>query len=641
MVLYKLFFTLLLVLPLSALAEISVEDFFKFPQADSLKLSPNGKHLAVRAEGSGKKEVYILDRKSKAVVQKFSFPQSYEAGNFFWLNDERLLVSQNIKYGALDLPASTGVYFAGNVDGSKNYQIWPPRAKAGATGSALPKGFNVVELLPEQENKVLVQMYERGFPGIYEFDIYTSRFKKLEGGPAKGGTLLLGSNNKALVSLGVDEEDNELIKLYLKDHNENWELFKTFNTKEGMLRPIQIYNNDKNMYVLSNTDGRPRGIYSFNFQTKELKKIYQQKGDSDIDDYVYDFKHKDPELVGIEREPDYPIVEFFNKDSNAYKIQAMLEQSFPDKIVSVGSPTADDRFAIVRTYSDRDAGTFYLFDAKENKLSFEMKALPWIDEKVMSYRHPISFNARDGLEIRGFLTLPPNKEKNLPAVVLVHGGPYGPKDTWRYHSESQFFASRGYAVLQINYRGSGGRGRDFIYNNYRKMGKEMQDDLTDGTLWAIEQGIFDKDRICIYGGSYGAYASLMGVIKEPDLYQCAIGYVGAYDIKAFKYSDIYERESGRKFLDEAWGYNDEKFSYERSPVNFVDKIKADVLIIHGEADRRTPIEHYESLSSAFEKAGKSFESIVKPHEGHGFYDMDNRIEIYSKMESFLKEHIGN
>lgn len=637
----RLILACLLLLPALSFAQISVEEFFKFPQADSLKLSPDGKYLAVRAEGSGKKEVYILERKTKKVVQKFSFPQAYEAGNFFWLNDERLLVSQSIKYGALDLPASTGVYFAGNVDGSKNYQIWPPRAKAGATSTSLPKGFNIIDLLPDEKDKVLVQMYERNFPGIYEFDIYTSRFRKLETGPVKGGRLVLGTNNEALVSLGVDEDDNDLIKLYLKDSQGEWNLFKTFNRKDGMLSPIQIYDNDQKMYVMSNTDGRSRGIYSFDFKSKELRPVYELKGDSEVDDYIFDFEFSEPELVGLQREPDYPVVEFFNKESKAFQIQAMLESSFPEKVVSVGSPTKDNRFAIVKTYSDKDAGTFYLFDAKENKLSFEMKALPWIDEKQMSYRHPISFKARDGLEIRGYLTLPNDKSKNLPAVILVHGGPYGPKDTWQYHPESQFFASRGYAVLQINYRGSGGRGRDFIYDNYRKMGKEMQDDLTDGTLWAIEKGIIDEDRICIYGGSYGAYASLMGVIKEPDLYQCAIGYVGAYDIKAFKYSDIYERESGRKFLDEAWGYNDEQFSYERSPVNFVDKIKADVLIIHGEADRRTPIEHYESLSNAFEKAGKSFESIVKPHEGHGFYDIDNRIEIYSKMESFLKEHIGN
>lgn len=639
--LLRLLLTVILMVPFSIAAKISVEDFFKFPQADQLKISPDGQYLAVRAEGSGKKEVYILKRSNKEVVQKFSFPQSYEAGAFYWLNNERLLVSQSIKYGALDMPASTGVYFAGNVDGSKNYQIWPPRAKAGATSSSLPKGFNVIDLLPEEEDKILVQMYERNFPGIYEFDIYSSRFRKLETGPVKGGRLLLGSNNTALVSLGVDEDDNDLIKLYIKDSEGNWELFKTFDRQDGMLSPIQAYDNDKKMYVLSNTDGRARGVYSFNLETKQLNSVFELVGDSDVDDYIYDFQHADPELVGVQREPDYPVVEFFNKESKAYKIQAILEQSFPEKIVSVGSPTADNRYAIVKTYSDRDAGTFYLFDAKENKLSFEMKALPWIDEKEVSYRNPVSFKARDGLEIRGYLTLPPGKSEKLPAIVLVHGGPYGPKDTWQYHAESQFFSSRGYAVLQINYRGSGGRGRSFIYDNYLKMGKEMQDDLTDGTLWAIEKGIFDKDRICIYGGSYGAYASLMGVIKEPDLYQCAIGYVGAYDIKAFKYSDIYERESGRKFLDEAWGYNDEEFSYERSPVNFVDKIKADVLIIHGKADRRTPIEHYESLEKAFEKAGKTFESIVKPHEGHGFYDMDNRIEIYSKMESFLKEHIGN
>ncbi|NVK22646.1 MAG: S9 family peptidase [Kangiellaceae bacterium] len=623
----------------SSYAQISVEDFFKFAQADSLRLSPDGKYIAVRAESTGKKEVYILDRKTKDIKQRFEFPQDYEAGSFFWVSDDRLIVSQNKKIGALDQPAPTGIFFAGNADGSKKIKLWPPRNKAGASTS-LPKGFRVVDALPNNPEKVLVQMYERKFPGIYEFDLFTSRYRKIDSGPLKGGNLILDDKKEARVSIGVDEDNPETIYIHLKNENGEWELFNEYARKEGMLNPIQIYDNDTKLYVSSNTDGRKRGIYSLDLKTKELSLVHELKGDADIEGFIYDYKRENPRLVGIEREPDFPVSEFFDKSSSRFLIQAKLESAFPDKVVSIGTPTKDDRLSVVRVYNDKDAGTFYIYDNESEKLTFEMKALPWIDEKLMSNRHPISFKARDGLEIKGYLTLPNHKQKDLPMVLLVHGGPYGIKDSWAYQPEAQFFSSRGYAVLQVNYRGSGGRGRNFQYDHYQKVGMEMQDDLTDATLWAINKGIANKERICIYGGSYGGYASLMGVIKEPDLYQCAIGYVGAYDIRAFKYDIYHKTEYGRTFARDAWGYGNEEFMTERSPVYHVDRIKAPLLIIHGQADPICPMEHYEALTSALDKAQKEYESIVKAHEGHGFYSMDNRIEIYSKMESFLNKHIG-
>lgn len=629
---------IVLALPFISVAKMSVEDFFKYPQADSLKLSPDGKFLAVRGEATGKKEVYILDRKTKDIKQRFFFPQDYEAGQFYWVSNKRLVVGQNKKVGPLDLPARTGYFFAGDVDGSKKYQIWPPRNKAGTTTS-LPKGFRIVDTLDGDDSKVLAIMYERNYPGLYEFDVYSSRYKKLETGAVKGGSLLIGENNKAYVSIGLDDEDDNLILLYLKNASGEWEKFAEFERENGMISPLQVYDNDSKLMVFSDIEEGKSGLYSIDLKTKEKKPLQLLEGDANVEEYVYEFKYDNPKIIGVERQPNFPEVTIFDKSSRAYKIQSTLESAFPDKVVDISRPTKDNRFAIVKVSNDQDAGTFYLYDAKNNKLSFEMKALPWIKTEELGLRHPISFTARDGLEIRGYLTLPKGKEKNLPMVVLVHGGPYGPYDRWNYDPEAHYYAYNGYAVLQVNYRGSGGRGRSFQYDHYKKMGREMQDDLTDATLWAVEKGIADKDRICIAGASYGAYAALMGVVKEPDLYQCAIGYAGAYDIKVFKYSDIYERESGREFLNEAWGYDNEEFAYERSPVNFVDKIKANLLIVHGTGDRRTPIEHYEVLTEKLDEAGIPYESLVKPNEGHGFADEENRIEAYTKMLNFLNANL--
>ncbi|MBV36423.1 MAG: hypothetical protein CMP47_13380 [Rickettsiales bacterium] len=634
----KCIILILLAIPFGLQAKMTVEDFFKYPQADSLKLSPDGKFLAVRGEASGKKEVYILDRKTKKIKQRFFFPKDYEAGQFYWVSNKRLVVSRNKKVGPLDLPARTGYYFAGDVDGSKKYQIWPPRNKAGAS-SSIPKGFRVVDTLDGDDEKVLAVMYERGYPGLYEFDVYSSRYKKLETGAVKGGSLLIGENNKAYVSIGVDDDDQNLILLYLKNKEGEWEKFAEFIREDGMISPLQVYDNDSKLLVFSNVDEGKSGLYSIDLKTKEKSLVYLLEGDADIEGYVYEFKYDDPKIIGVERQPNYPEVTIFDKTSKAYKIQSMLESAFPDKVVDIGHPTKNNRFAIVKVSNDQDPGSFYLYDAENNKLSFEMKSLPWIKTEELGLRHPVTFKARDGLEIRGYLTLPKGQEKNLPMVVLVHGGPYGPYDRWYYDPEAHFYAYNGYAVLQVNYRGSGGRGRSFQFDHYKKMGREMQDDLTDATLWAVEQGFADKNRICIAGASYGAYAALMGVVKEPDLYQCAIGYAGAYDIKVFKYSDIYERESGREFLNDAWGYDNEEFAYERSPVNFVDKIKADLLIVHGTGDRRTPIEHYEVLTEKLEEANIPYDSLVKPNEGHGFADKDNRVEAYTKMLQFLNRNL--
>lgn len=252
---------------------------------------------------------------------------------------------------------------------------------------------------------------------------------------------------------------------------------------------------------------------------------------------------------------------------------------------------------------------------------------------------PFKIKARDGVELNGYLTIPKGAaDKNLPAIVYLHGGPHGPRDLWQYNPETQYMASLGYAVLQVNFRGSGGYGSEFQKSGYKKWGREMQDDVTDATYWAINEGIIDKDKICIYGGSYGGYTTLMGVIREPDLYKCAIGYVGVYSIPEMKESgDIPTRESGRKYLDMVHGTDMEDMQ-ARSPSFNVDKIKAKLFIAHGEDDVRVPMEQYEALTSALDKIGYPYESMVRD-EGHGFHQPKNISDFYTKMAEFFAESL--
>jgi len=241
------------------------------------------------------------------------------------------------------------------------------------------------------------------------------------------------------------------------------------------------------------------------------------------------------------------------------------------------------------------------------------------------------------------LTLPKGQSSNLPLIVNVHGGPFGIADFWGFNPEAQFFAHHGYATLQVNFRGSGNRGDDFERAGRLQWGKTMQDDVTDATRWAIEQGIADPNRICIAGGSYGGYASLWGVIKEPDLYQCAVGIVGVYDMKWFREgdgSDFSRNDNAfERFMSSHVSESSEGIE-AISPVHHVDKIKADLFIVHGGSDVRVPVDHAYRLRDALGRVGKSYDWMIKEKEGHGFFDVDNRVDLYDQMLSFFDKHIG-
>ncbi|HVJ61742.1 MAG TPA: alpha/beta fold hydrolase, partial [Tahibacter sp.] len=297
---------------------------------------------------------------------------------------------------------------------------------------------------------------------------------------------------------------------------------------------------------------------------------------------------------------------------------------------------------IVRVASDINPAEFFLVDSKAKKMQPVLKSAPWIDREKMASKEPVALKSRDGLPLHGYLTKPLGKEaeKNLPLVVLVHGGPYGIRDNWEYDSEVQLLASRGYAVLQVNFRGSGGYGASFEASGYREWGGKMQDDVTDATKWAIAEGAADPKRICIFGGSYGGYAALNGAVREPDLYRCAVGYVGVYNLSLmFSRGDIQQSLYGENYLKTVLG-EDSTVLAQRSPVNYVDKIKAKIMIIAGGMDKRVPPVHSQDLHIALEKKGIAHEWLYQRTEGHGYYDVKNREDMYTKLLAFLDANIG-
>ncbi|HWU71805.1 MAG TPA: prolyl oligopeptidase family serine peptidase, partial [Pseudoxanthomonas sp.] len=238
----------------------------------------------------------------------------------------------------------------------------------------------------------------------------------------------------------------------------------------------------------------------------------------------------------------------------------------------------------------------------------------------------------------GYLTRPAGKENGaLPLVVLPHGGPFSVFDAWGFDDESQMLAEAGYAVLRVNFRGSGNYGRDHLQSGAKEWGKAMQDDLTDATRWAVAQGIADPARMCIYGSSYGGYAALMGVAKEPDLYRCAVGYVGVYDLERV-YRDTRDSRSSRVWLGDWLGERDALAGV--SPVNLAARIKAPVFLAAGGRDERAPIEHSKKMEKALKTAGVPVETLYYDSEGHGFYNEAHRREYYVRLLDFLSRYLG-
>jgi dipeptidyl aminopeptidase/acylaminoacyl peptidase len=318
-----------------------------------------------------------------------------------------------------------------------------------------------------------------------------------------------------------------------------------------------------------------------------------------------------------------------------------LQLSFPGELVAPVSASTDGSKLVLYVYSDRDPGAYYLFDTKTVKASLIGGLFDRIDPEEMGERRPITFKARDGKTLHGYLTIPPARAaKSLPMIVLPHGGPIGIADTWRWDADAQLLATHGYGVLQINFRGSGGYGSDFEEAGHQAWDSVMIDDITDGTRWAIAQGIADGKRVCIYGASYGGYAALMSAEREPDLYRCTVGYAGVYDLKLLRSeSDATESRQGRKAFDVFVGASPERLQ-KASPITYVDRLKAAVMIVHGTEDQRAPFTQAKALRKALDARHYPYEWLEKSGEGHGFYNPENRAEFYTRLLAFLDKNIG-
>jgi len=604
--------------------DIDVRDFFRHSEVNDIELSPTGEFLAVTVPQDDRTLLAVLRTADKGIVAKWDYGENMHVVDVTWVNDERFLVRVAEKRGSFDYLVSDAHVYAANADGSKRMQL------------TLGNTYELVDLLDDEPRHVLMQRtVER--PNLFKVDVYTGRMSKVAVSPVESGGFAVDHDGKVRYAIGAND------KLQLETwrrEGDDWKKVAVVDSMGGASQvPVGFTADNRGVYMLASTSGEPRRLLLLDPETGKESELFSNKF-ADVGELIW--SHDRKRLLGVSYEPDFPRKKYFDGDDEETALLASLDLSFKDFAVDITSASRDGRYLLAWVYSDVDPGRAFLYDRKLGKATYLLSARPWIDPAQMAPMKPIRFQARDGLVLNGYLTLPPGSDgRKLPLIVNPHGGPHGPRDEWRYSPEVQYFASRGYAVLQVNYRGSGGYGADFMAAGYQRWGGVMQDDLTDAVKWAIGQGHADADRVCIYGASYGGYAALMSVVREPDLYRCAVGYVGVYSLPMFKRKgDIPESEFGQSYLARVVP-SDEAEQKAQSPAYNADRIRVPVMLVQGRKDRRVPIEQMEFLIERMKAAGKAPEQVViEDKEGHGFYDLENNAELYPKMLAFFEKHIG-
>lgn len=641
---------LLLSLLSPALAQPSIEDFVRHAAYKQAKISPDGDYLAITVEWGDQDVLTVLDMSDLEVLKVNQLPDKKSVGEFHWVNPERLVFNAVRKMGGYAAPFMTGEWFAVNADGSQPR----PLIFYGARDSSQRRQtvsygerFSILDVLPDDDQHILMQVqHQRSSEGagtqVVRVDAVSGRRVPIVRAPTDNCSITLDAAKEPRFAVCASSRDesgqfDERTELYRRDGS-RWTLVSASATAGAHLRVIRT-TTDGVVYAMKGDDSSPAAVGTLDVDTGEFTELFQDDI-ADVSRMLW--ASDDSGLVGVVTEAGAPQVTLVDEDHPDAELYASLAASFPGEFVSFASHTRDGSKIVVSVASDSNPGELYLFDRDTNQARFLMRNRQWLDKDSLASVLPFSFNSRDDMRIHGYLTIPHGSDgKNLPLIVNPHGGPIGPRDGWLFNWETQLLASRGYAVLQVNFRGSGGYGRGFQNAGHRQWGLGIQHDIIDATNWAIRSGHADPERICIYGGSFGGYSALMAPVRAPDIFKCAFGYVGVYDIDMmFTRGDIPRNESGLRYLRRTHGTSSAEWA-ENSPARHADKIGIPVYLAAGARDERTPPEQTELMNRALIEAGNPPEGmIIQSGEMHGFYDVDNRVRLYTEMLDFFSRHIG-
>jgi dipeptidyl aminopeptidase/acylaminoacyl peptidase len=633
-------------LPFANAAPPPVATFTNYAKYEIVTVSPRGTYLAITRREDKNEMLTVLTPDMK-IVSQTRFAELLDIERLEWANDGRLLLQPSRRFpGLRDAKLATGEIFGIDADGKNGEVLFGFAAGRRPSGTHVKRREStfaparLLARLPNDPENVLIQTYGYGigveYNSVYRMNVNTGDLDELSGSPVRDGSFITDFDHRVALVYGRNIAGRAQA-FYRSAKATDWKLLETEDDDGGSTIPVAPWSRSGEFLTVSNRDAPTRGVFLFTPETGASKLLFRQP-DADISEHRLDPSGK-PWMFTYQQH--FPEFWYPDPQHPLAMTHRWLGEKFPGFIVDITSSTDDMAFVVARMSRPRNPPVYFYVDAKQPKVLLNLATYPDLKSQDLAEVEPIEFKARDGLAVRGYLTVPnvPEKKK-LPLIVMIHGGPHYVFDLYEFNSEAQLLASRGYAVLQVNYRGSGGRGRAFMAAGYREWGRAMQDDITDAVKWAIGDGVADPKRICIYGGSYGAYAALTGAFREPDMFRCAVGMAGVYDLPLmFDEGDIPNSARGVHFLEQTLGTDMEELK-RRSPVYNAEKIRAAVLLIHGRADARAPYEHAIRMRAALEKAGNPPEWIVETGEGHGFFNQKNRADAYERILEFLAKHLA-
>lgn len=540
---------------------LPVEYFTRDDDFGLMKISPDGEYIAATVGGAELSALVFIELDSAEIKGGVRAREGDEITGFDWVSDTRVIYHYGERFAGHEYVSNTGEIFAVDRDGTRDTILYGYRASNQRTGSRLGRrestnaSGELLSVLRNDDDQILIleRPYTRrgntlyldrdAYARITLLDVYNGDTSSRGVVPLKLANVIVDANEQVRFAIGYDVE-SDLSVIWKPEVDAEWTQFELPGFVDDTVIPRRFTSDANGVFFTAVAAGESLdALYRLNLVTQAVERLYQHPY-AEIGTVVTDLA--DNSVIGVRVQSDRLEYHWIDAEDPAARLYRMLQRAFPGKAVEITSVTADGKRALVFVYSDVNPGDYYFFDVEKKHAEYLRPTRSWVDPRLMRPKEPVTFAARDGLTLHGYLTRPRDGDGPFPLIVLPHGGPHGVRDRWDFDWEVQLLANRGYAVLQVNYRGSGGYGLDFLEAGYGEWGALMQDDLTDATRWAIDQGVTEADSICIYGASYGGYAALMGAVREPDLYRCAIGHAGVYDLELmFEAGDVRRWEVGQ------------------------------------------------------------------------------------------------
>ena len=605
--------------------QYTLEDFFRNSERSGYQISPDGNYFSFLAPYEDRMNIFVQRIGSEETVRLTSETARSVAG-YMWATNERIL-------------------FMKDTAGDENYQLYGVNLDGSdlRAYTAFPGvRTTLIDDLEDIPNEVIIGMNKRQAEIFdpYRLNLETGELTQLAENPGNWQGYMTDHEGKLRVVTAIVDGVNTQI-LYREHEAEEFRPVLTTNFKESV-DFMEFTPDNRNVYVATNLGRDKVALVLMNPATcQELEQLYAHE-QYDVSSISYSRKRKKLLAVYCQGHKD-PIRHYFDDEEAAFREH--LRSFFEGRRFGITATDKEEQRYLIYVGSDRTRGRYYFYDRAVGSPVLLTELAPWLQEEDMVAMHPVTYTSRDGLTIEAYLSLPhpytPETAKALPVVVHPHGGPWA-RDSWGYSAEVQFLCNRGYAVFQMNFRGSTGYGRKFLEASYKQWGQAMQDDITDGVNWLISQGIADAKRLAIYGGSYGGYATLAGLCFTPDLYACGIDYVGVSNLLTFMQTIPPYWRPLLEMMYEQVGDPEKDLEMLRaySPALQAHLIKAPLFIAQGANDPRVNKAESDQMVAALRARGVEVEYMVKDDEGHGFHNQENRFDFYRAMERFLKEQMG-